>query len=189
MKNLIFKGGLTKYWWIPMLTGIFAIAIGIWCLCSPASSLPVLAYVFAALVTVAGIANICLAITAKNTLPTWGWALAMGILDLICGIWLFTLPQNVLTVTFIYVIGFYLVFAVINSIAESCMITSYQSGMLGWLLAFLLITLVLTMIFLAGPIAGGVAVWLYIGISFIFFGVYRLLLSAKIHKINKEISF
>lgn len=189
MKDLIFKGGLTKYWWIPMLTGLFAIAIGIWCLCSPASSLLVLAYVFAALLTLAGIANICLALTSRKVLPTWGWPLALGIFEIICGIWLFTLSQSVLTATFIYVIGFYLIFAVIDSIAESCMLTSYRSGMLGWFLAFLLITLVLTVIFLAGPVAGGVAVWLYIGLSFIFFGVYRLMLSAKIHKINKEISF
>lgn len=186
---MIFKGGLTKYWWVPMLTGIFAIAIGIWCLCSPVSSLPVLACVFACLITIAGIANICLAITARKALPTWGWALALGILEVIFGIWLFTLPQAVLTVTFIYAIGIYLIFATINSIAESCMLTSYDSGMLGWFLAFLLITLVLAVVFLAGPIAGGVAVWLYIGISFICFGIYRLMLSSKIRKINREISF
>ena len=189
MKDMIFKGGLTKYWWVPMLTGIFAIIIGIWCLCSPTTSLPVLAYVFTALITVAGIANICLAVTARKALPTWGWPLAMGILEIICGIWMFTLPQSVLTVTFIYVIGIYLVFAIINSIAESCMLDSYNSGMLSWLLGFLLIALVMTIIFLAGPIAGGVAVWLYIGISFICFGIYRLMLSAKIRKINREISF
>lgn len=189
MKDLVFKGGLTKYWWVPMLTGIFAIAIGIWCLCSPATSLPVLAYVFAGLIAVAGIANICFAITARKTLPSWGWPLAMGILELICGIWMFTLSQSVLTATFIYIIGFYLLFAAIDSIAEACTLGSYQSGMTGWLIGFLLITLVLTVIFLAGPIAGGVAVWLYIGISFICFGIYRLMLSSKIRKINREISF
>lgn len=188
MKEMIFKGGLTRYWWVPMLTGIFAIAIGIWCLCSPASSLSVLACVFAVLVTIAGVANICFAIASRKVLPTWGWPLALGIIELICGIWLFTLPQNVLTVTFIYVIGIYMIFAVINSIAEACMLTSYDSGMLGWFLGFLLITLVMTIIFLAGPVAGGVAVWLYIGISFICFGVYRLMLSAKIRNINREIS-
>ena len=189
MKDLIFKGGLTKYWWVPMLTGIFSIVIGIWCLCSPTTSLPVLACVFAALVVIAGIANICLAISARKSLPTWGWPLAMGILELICGIWLFTLPADVLTVTFIYVIGIYMIFVTINSIAESCMLDSYRSGMTGWLLGFLLITLVLTIIFLAGPVAGGIAVWLYIGLSFISFGIYRLMLSAKIRSINKEISF
>lgn len=188
MKDMIFKGGLTRYWWVPMITGIFAIAIGIWCLCSPASSLPVLACVFAILITIAGIANICLAATSRKVLPTWGWPLALGILEVICGIWLFTLPQDVLTVTFIYVIGVYLVFAIVNSIAESCVLDSYNSGMLSWLLGFLLISLVLTIIFLAGPVAGGVAVWLYIGVSFISFGIFRLMLSAKIRKINKDIT-
>lgn len=189
MKELIFKGGLTRYWWVPMLTGIFAIVIGVWCLCSPGTSLPVLACVFAVLVTIAGVANICMAITARNVLPTWGWPLALGIIELLCGIWMFTLPTGVLTLTFIYVIGIYLVFVTINSIAETCVLSSYRPGMSGWLLCFLLITLVMTIIFLAGPIAGGVAVWLYIGISFISFGIYRLMLSAKIHKINREVSF
>lgn len=189
MKEMIFKGGLTKYWWIPMLTEIFAIAIGIWCLCSPTTSLPFLAYVFAALVTVAGAANICLAVTARKALPTWGWPLAMGIIEVICGIWLFALPQNVLTVTFIYIIGIYLIFAAVNSIVESCMLDSYKSGMLSWLLIFLFITLLFTVLYLAGPIAGGVAVWLYIGLSFISFGIFRLMLSAKIRRINREISF
>lgn len=189
MKDIVFKGGLTKYWWVPMLTGIFAILIGIWCLCSPASSLPVLACVFSILICIAGVANICLAITARKALPTWGWALALGIIELVCGIWLLTLPEPVLTVAFIYAIGIYLIFAAINSIAEACVLDTYQSGMLGWLIGFLVITLVLTIIFMAGPIAGGVAVWLYIGLSFICFGIFRLMLSAKIRKINKEISF
>lgn len=189
MKDMIFKGGITKYWWVPMLTGILSIVMGIWCLCSPSTSLPVLATVFAALITVAGVANICLALTARKALPTWGWALAMGIIELICGIWLFTLPQNVLTVTFVYAVGIYLIFAAINSIAEACTLDSYDSGMLGWLLGFLLITLVLTIVFLAGPIAGGVAVWIYIGVSFISFGIYRMMLACKIRKINRDIEF
>lgn len=189
MKDMTFQGGFTKYWCVPMLTGAFAIAIGIWCLCSPATSLPVLATVFAVLITVAGVANICLAVSARRVLPTWGWPLAMGIIELICGIWLFTLPQGFLTTTFIYVIGIYLIFAIINSIVESFMLTSYQSGMLGWLLAFLLISLVLTIIFLAGPVAGGVAVWLYIGVSFITFGIYRIMLSVKLRNFDRQIEF
>ncbi|MCM1337526.1 MAG: DUF308 domain-containing protein [Candidatus Amulumruptor caecigallinarius] len=189
MKEMIFKGGLTKYWWVPMLTGIFAIVIGIWCLCSPASSIPTLAYVFSILLIIAGVANSCLAITARRTLPTWGWALAMGIIELVCGIWLLTLPMPALTMTFVYAIGIYMLFVVINSICEACVMATYESGFIGWLIAFLLVTLVLTIVFLAGPIAGGVAVWLYIGLSFIFFGIYRLMLACKIRRINRQISF
>lgn len=163
-----------------MITGLLSIAIGIWCLCSPDSSLPVLAYVFAGIVIAAGIVNVIFAGANSRIMPGWGWALALGLIEVICGIWLYTLPESMLIVTFIYTIGVYLIFVTINAICESCMLYTYSSGMTGWLLALLLVTLAFAVIFLAGPVVGGVAVWLYIGISFITFGCYRIALSAKL---------
>lgn len=172
-----------------MITGLLSIAIGIWCLCSPDSSLPVLAYVFAGIVIAAGIVNVIFAGANSRIMPGWGWALALGLIEVICGIWLYTLPESMLIVTFIYTIGVYLIFVTINAICESCMLYTYSSGMTGWLLALLLVTLAFAVIFLAGPVVGGVAVWLYIGISFITFGCYRIALSTKLRKLNHEIRF
>lgn len=188
MAKFILKGGFTRYWWMPILTGIISIAIGIWCLFSPDSSLPVLAYAFAGLVIAAGIVNIAFSLANSQIMPGWGWSLALGLIEILIGIWLFTLPAEMLVITFIYTIGIYLIFVTINAICESCMLNSYSSGMTGWLLALLLVTLAFAVIFLAGPIVGGVAVWLYIGISFITFGCYRIALGAKLRTVNHEIS-
>ncbi|HBY16053.1 MAG: DUF308 domain-containing protein [Muribaculaceae bacterium] len=187
MENFTFKGGITRYWWMPLITGLLSIAIGIWCLCSPDSSLPVLAYVFAGVVIAAGIVNLAFAIANTRIMPGWGWPLALGLIEIIIGIWLLTLPESMLIVTFIYTVGVYLIFVTINAICESCMLYTYSSGMTGWLLALLLVTLAFAVIFLAGPVVGGVAVWLYIGISFITFGCYRIALSAKLRRLSHEI--
>lgn len=188
-KNFIFKGGITKYWWIPLITGLLAIGIGIWCLCSPDSSLPILAYVFAGVMCAAGLFNLAFAGANSSRFPGWGWSLAMGLLELICGIWMFCMPAPVLTATFIWIIGFYIVFAAINAICDSCTFYGYSNDWFGWIVAVLLITLLFAAIFLAGPIAGGLAVWLYIGISLIFFGIYRIIMAAKIRRINHKIRF
>ena len=82
-----------------------------------------------------------------------------------------------------------LVCAAINAICDSCTLYGYSKDWFGWIIAILLITLLFALIFMADPIGGGVAVWLYIGISFIMFGIYRLILSAKIRKINRDIQF
>ncbi len=137
---------------------LLSIAIGIWCLCSPDSSLPVLAYVFAGVVIAAGIVNLAFAIANTRIMPGWGWPLALGLIEIITGIWLLTLPESMLIVTFIYTVGVYLIFVTINAICESCMLYTYSSGMTGWLLALLLVTLAFAVIFLAGPVVGGVAV-------------------------------
>lgn len=75
--------GITRYRWIPLIVGIIAIGLGIWCLCSPVSSVPVMAYIFAGLVCVAGIFNLCFAGLNHRVAPNWGWAVALGILDLV----------------------------------------------------------------------------------------------------------
>lgn len=185
MNNRFFKGEIAKYWWIPLLTGILAVAIGVWCLCSPASSLPVMAYAMAILFVVVGIFNGIFAIVNREFTNGWGWPLALGIIELLLGIWLLSLPINVLTSTFIFAIGIYLIFAAVNAICELCTVYSGAFSWIGWLIAMLIIVIMFSFIFLAGPIAGGIAVWLWIGISFIFFGVYRITLSLAIRKLNR----
>lgn len=184
-----FQGGLTRLWWVPLITGIISIAIGIWCLCSPVISLSVLAYVFAGCMCGAGILNISFGIINSAPHSNWGWSLALGIMEILLGIWLFTLPESMLVTTFIFAVGIYLIVIAINAICESCMLASYAGDWMGWILLLLLATLVFAAIFLSGPVAGGIAVWLYIGLSFITFGIYRLILSAKIRRINTKIRY
>lgn len=180
--------GITRYWWLPLLTGLLSIGIGIWCLCSPVTSLPVLAYAFSICILAAGLCNLIFAFVNTGGLPGWGWALAYGIIEILCGVWLLTLPAAVMTTAFIYAIGIYLVFVAVNSICEACMLNSYGSIWFGLILALLLATIVFSIIFLAGPVVGDVAVWLYIGISFICFGIYRMVLSAGLRRINKAVT-
>lgn len=189
MEKYIFKGGITRYWWIPLITGIVSIGLGVWCLFDPSESLTVLSYVFAGLMCAAGLLNSIYGIINSSVFPNWGWSLALGLLEIICGIWLFMLPKEVLVTTFIFTIAIWLIVVTINAICETCVMASYNNQWLGWLLALLLATLVFAVIFLAGPIAGGIAVWLYIGISLITFGVYRIILAGRIKTINKAVSF
>lgn len=182
--NFLFKTIAAKYWWIPIITGLLSIAIGVWCLLAPVESLPVLAYVFAAVMCASGAFNISFAAVNNKLYPGWGWALAMGLLEIVCGVWMFCLPLPVLTTVFIWVIGIYIVFACINAICDSFTSYGYSNDWFGWIVAILLVTLLFALIFMAGPVADGIAVWLYIGISFILFGLYRIILAAKLRRIK-----
>lgn len=188
MEKNFFNNAITRFWWFPLITGLLSVGVGVWCLLCPAQSLPVLAVVFAICIIAAGLLNIAFGIA--NTAPhsNWGWSLALGIFELIVGVWLFMIPEPALVSTFIFTVGIYLVVVTINAICETCVLSSYANDWTVWLLGFLLITLVFALVFLAGPVAGGIAVWLYIGISFITFGIYRLILAAKLRKINKRIN-
>ena len=94
-------GRLHRMWWVPLVTGVVSIGLGAWCLYSPASSLPVLAYVFAAIMVVAGVLNMEYAYANYSLGTNWGWSMALGIIELVCGIWLFTLPSLVIGSIFV----------------------------------------------------------------------------------------
>lgn len=177
--------GLSRLWWVPLVTGLIALGLGIWTLCSPLISLEVMAYAFAACMIAAGVLNLVYAIFTSGVASNWGWAMAMGILELIAGVWLFSIPAPLLTMAFVFVVGIWILAVIINSICEMCMMSGYSRDWIAWLLGILLITLVLALVFMSGPFMGGVAVWLYLGLTLILFGIYRIILAFKIRRVNK----
>ena len=187
MKRTILQAA-ARYWWLPLVTGLLSVILGIWCLANPDSSLPLFAYTFAIVIALVGFLNVAFALTNMGRLSGWGFKMLIGVVELICGIWMILLPDDQMVATFIYGIGFYLIFVALNAICETCLYYGNTSYWLTLLLSFILCTLVLAIIFVAGPIAGGIAVWLYIGIAFITFGIYRMMLSIKIYQVNKTVN-
>ena len=82
-----------------------------------------------------------------------------------------------------------MIFAVVNAIADACTFYGTYNSVLGWLIAILVIALFFAIAFLAGPVANGIAIWVFIGISLILFGGYRIGVAALMRKINKSIRF
>ncbi|MDE5975188.1 MAG: DUF308 domain-containing protein [Muribaculaceae bacterium] len=187
MDNFTFRRGITRMWWMPFFTGLLSVVIGIWCLCSPEDSLMALAYAFSICILAAGLINSYFAIVNRNYNHEWGWNLALGLFEIIIGAWMFWLPEAQLVATFIYAVGIYLVFVCIMAICSTFTLHSTSTDWTGWLIALLLCTLVFAFVFLMGPVAGGIAVWLYIGISFITFGIYRMILALKLKRINGRV--
>lgn len=180
------KGCMHRMWWIPLLTGVLSIALGVWCFCSPMTSLPVFAIFFACILFVAGVMNLSYAISNRRVNTNWGWSLAMGILELICGVWLYTMPVPRLTVVFVYAVGFWLIFAAINSICEAFTLARYGWGWTLLMVLLLAVTILFAFWFVSDPILGLEAGWLWVGISFITFGCYRIGLAFMLNSINAK---
>ena len=180
------KGSAHRLWWIPLITGILSIALGVWCFCSPGTSLPIFAIFFACILIVAGVMNFCYAISNRRLNTNWGWSLALGLLELICGLWLYFLPVPQLTFIFVYAVGFWLIFASINAICEAATMARFSGWRAVWMIILLIVTLIFTFYFLADPLLGLEAGWLWLGISFIAFGCSRMALGFWLTSINSK---
>lgn len=179
-------GVFSRLWWMPLVTGLVLIGLGIWCLCDPSESLPVLSYVFAGCLTAAGCVNTGMALAATRTYSGWGWTLALGLLELLCGIWMLCMPMPVLLVTFMYVVGIWILVVAIEGICESCMLSAISPLWIIWTVLLLLATVAFAMIFLSNPILSGITEWIYLGIALITYGAFRMSFAFRLKSLGNR---
>lgn len=187
MERNNYFSGITRLWWLPLLSGLIFIGFGVWCLCDPSASLPILAYIFAGFIGLIGIFNLVYGLANVNNNSGWGWAMGGGIVEILFSILLFFIPTPVLTWVFVYGVGIYIIFMSIYSFCDSYAMSRYSSSLFWLLLVFLLASIVFALIFILGPIGGAIVGWLWIGISFLCYGVFRILIACKIYNINKQL--
>lgn len=176
-----------KYWWISLIVGVLSIITGICCFVTPVSAFAVMATFFIAILLVSGIFNTISAVTNRKWNDSWGWDLARGIIEILLGIWLFMLPLPLASTSLVYVFGFMMLFHSITGICESCELSKVPIKGWGWLLGCSILSLLCSFIFLITPIYGGIFILLFVGISFILYGIFRIILSFKLRKFNKMI--
>ncbi len=177
--------GLHKIWWVPLITGLIAIGLGVWCFCSPETSLAVFAYVFAGALIFAGILNFCYSISNRRLHTNWGWSLVLGLLEVICGAWLFAMPAETLAVSFAYAAGIWLLVVAINSLGEVSYFSRNNVAWTIWMVLLLIASIVFVIYFLFNPLFGGLVGWMWIGFSLLFFGVWRIALALKLRTFIK----
>lgn len=187
MKEYNLKGAVTSLWWFPLVTGLIGIGLGIWVLAAPVASITTFAIAFAICIAIAGVLNTILAFCTMG-FPNWAWTLAYGLLELICAIWLFSLPNATLATAFIIIVGIWILVSAINGIAESAMLSRYNGFWTVLMVLLLLATIFFVILFLTNPLFGGVAVWLYLGISILAFGLYRIIIAFVLKRASRYLA-
>lgn len=186
MEKSNYFNGLTRYWFLPLLTGLIFIGFGVWCLVDPAPSLKILAYIFAGAIGAIGVFNLFYGICNFDTYHGWGYATAAGIVEILFCIFLFFIPSPLLTWIFVYGIGLYVIFTAIYSFFDSFMMVRQSWAWIFGLLLLLGATIAFALIFMLEPGIVQMTGWIWIGISFLCYGVYRVLIACKLRQINQE---
>lgn len=188
---------LSRLWWLPCLSGLVFIGLGVWCLCAPVDFLDVMAYIFAGVFGAIGLISLFYGICTYNTNPNWGWSVAGGIVEILFCIFLFFLPQPFLAYVFVYGVGLYVIFMAIYSFFEYFMVSRSNGFWFFWSILFCLAAIAFAITFIVGPgaselvgsttpaaLAGAAAPavigWLWMGISFLSYGAYRIILASRL---------
>lgn len=92
--------------WLGILAGVAGVLAGFWLLAWPGPSLLVLAVFIGAWLTVSGVFNAVGAVAARREVRHWGLVLAIGIIEILLGMWAMRRPDFSLGLA-ITVVGFW----------------------------------------------------------------------------------
>ena len=89
-----------------------------------------------------------------------------------------------LAVAFMYIIGVWILVVAINGICESFMMSAVSPLWIIWAVLLLLATVVFAIIFLTNPILSGLTEWIWLGISLLTYGAFRITLAFRIKNLK-----
>ena len=82
-----------KNWWTSLLLGIVYIIVALWLMFSPVSTYVALSIIFSVSMLISGILEIIFAFSNRKGVPSWGWYIVGGLIDLVLGIYLIAYPM------------------------------------------------------------------------------------------------
>ena len=172
-----------KFWYLPLLLGLFFIGIGIWVFKTPLESYVTLAMLFSISFIVSGLSDIIFSVSNKNELENWGWVLTSGILTFIMGI-LLVMNPTISIITLPFYVGFVILFRSIGAISFSLDLKSY--GVLDWgnLMAVGILGVLFAFILIWNPLFGGMTVVVWTALAFIMAGAFSIYFSLKLKKLH-----
>lgn len=172
-----------KYWYVPLIIGILFLGIGIWVFVTPLKSYLGLSVLFSISFFVSGVFEIFFSISNRKTMDSWGWSLAMGILNLVIGGMLLSTPSISILTLPLYV-GFVLLFRGLMAISLSYELKDY--GIIDWgnLLAIGILSTIFAIILLWNPLLAGMTIVIWTALAFLTMGGFSIYFSFRLKELN-----
>ena len=174
-----------KNWWTSLLLGIVYIIVALWLMFSPLSSYVALSIVFSISMLISGILEIIFSLSNRKRVPSWGWYLVGGIIDLILGIYLIAYPMVSMEVI-PFIIAFWLMFRGFSSSKYWCHQDRRGHHDWGWYMAFGILAIICALIILWQPAVGALYVVYMISFTFFIIGLFRVMLSFELRNLHKR---
>ncbi|MDR1203177.1 MAG: DUF308 domain-containing protein [Tannerellaceae bacterium] len=185
MKSFIEKNGFAiKYWWLSLVLGVLFIIFAIWLLMNPLTSYAALSILFSAFMLINGMFEIAFAISNKDSISSWGWYLAGGIVDLLIGVILIASPELSMAVL-PFILAFWLMFRGVSGIGNTIDLRRYGARNWGWYLFIAILAILCSIGIIWIPAAGALGFVFMTAYAFMIFGIFRIVVAFELKKLHK----
>ena len=175
---------LADSWWSLILRGLLAVFLAVTAFTMPASTVAALVVVFGAYASADGLMAIIAAYRSSKDQERWAMLLVEGLSGVIAGAMALMWP-GITALVLIYVIGVWAIVTGALEIATAIKLRRYIAG--EWFLALSGVTsVVFGGLLIAWPIAGAVAIAIWLGAYWFFFGILLLSLGIRLRSWTKN---
>ena len=174
-----------KNWWTSLLLGIVYIIVALWLMFSPVSTYVALSIIFSVSMLISGILEIIFAFSNRKGVPSWGWYIVGGLIDLVLGIYLIAYPMVSMEVI-PFIIAFWLMFRGFSSIGYAMDLKRYGTRDWGWYIAFGILAVICSLLILWQPAIGAMYAVYMISFAFLIIGFFRIMLSFELKNLHKR---
>ncbi len=179
-------GTARKYWWIMLIRGILAIALGVMMIAWPEATVKVAIFLFGLYFILDGIASITMGIMSGRAGEKWGWLVFVGVLDIGAGIVAFVWP-GATALVLLYLIAFWSILAGGMAIFGSFSLKSAGARDWGWVLFGGIVSLIFGIILLIAPGHGILGLIWLVAIWAIVFGIVLIVNSFIVRSVSGTI--
>lgn len=169
---------MSRYWWLVVLRGVFAILFGVLAFIWPGITIGALVILFGAYALVDGVSSVITAIMHRQENDRWWVVLLEGIAGIVFGVLTFLWPA----ITAVVLLVFIAVWAILTGILEVVAAIRLRKEIEGeWALGLAgVLSLIFGIIMLLRPGAGALALIWVIGSYAILFGVLLIYLGFRL---------
>ena len=174
-------------WWILLVLGILAIALGIWMFANPVETFSAMSTILMILFLAMGVVDIIYIIINRKGIPAYGWNLAVAILIFALGIAVAVRPLgSEVLLAFMFAIGIF--FCGLRGLANS--FTLKAAGFKGWWATLVLgiINTIFGCVLLFNPMFSVYIYAILLGIAILITGVNLILTAVLMSKTKSAIA-
>jgi uncharacterized membrane protein HdeD (DUF308 family) len=159
---------LVVKWWAVVLRGVAAIVFGVIAVFWPPTAVAALVLLFGAYALIDGVLNLVAAAGAPRVGRPWGWLAFEGVVSILTGLVAFFWP-GLTAIALVLVIGFWSLITGIAEIVAAIALRKYIRR--EWLLGLSgLLSIAFGVLLFLAPVAGAVAIAIWVGAYAIVFG-------------------
>ena len=173
-------------WWLVLIRGILFVLLGVAALLQPALAVIAFTFVFGIYAIVDGVMVVIAAIVARKEYSGWGWLIVQGVLTVIAGVLIVSLPAAAGLLGVFALLWFLAISAFVGGIMELVQAAKVKGGSRGWAIAAgvidFLFGILIAVIAITDPAGAALATVWVIGIGAIIIGVVLIVASFRVRR-------